>query len=329
MSIYSIVILRKEDRDMTKKIVTIGGGTGLSTMLRGLKKYTHNITAIVTVADDGGSTGMLRDDLGILAPGDIRKCVAALAEVNPIMEELINYRFTEGTLKGHAFGNLYLAALCGISGSFEEAVNKMNELFGVEGKIIPVTNENVYISAVLSDGSIVNGEHNIGHHSNGRIKRIILEPENAKPADGVLEAISEADMIILGPGSLYTSIIPNLLVKGIPEAIKKSQATKIYVSNIMTQPGETNNHTLYDHVHAIENHAGYEIVDAIIANVGEIPEQLRNRYLSDGAEPVKVDIERFINRKIKFLFKELYDTCNGSYIRHDFNKLANTIINIK
>lgn len=309
-----------------RKIVTVGGGTGISTMLRGLKKYTHNITAVVTVADDGGSSGTLREDLGILAPGDIRKCIAALAETNPIVDELINYRFTEGSLKGHPFGNLCLAALSGISESFEEAVEKMNRLFGVEGDILPVTNDDVRLSALLEDGSVIVGESNIGG-ADSRIEKIMITPEEAKPAEKVLDAIDGADMIILGPGSLYTSVIPNLLVSGVSEAIAESRALKVYVANIMTQPNETLGHTLSDHVGAIERHAGRQIIDCVVANTEEIPEHLILKYRQDRSEPVKLDLDKFSGRKMRLVLRNLcYD--DKAYIRHDFNALAETLMSL-
>lgn len=310
-----------------KKIVTIGGGTGISTMLRGLKKYTHHITAVVTVADDGGSSGALRDDLGMLAPGDIRKCVAAMAETNPIIEELLNYRFNEGCLKGHAFGNLYLAALCGMSESFEQAVDKMNRLFGIEGDILPVTNDNIRLRARFDNGKVILGESNIGHEKSGRIDMVELVPRGAKPADKVLDAIAAADLIILGPGSLYTSIIPNLLVEGISEAICQSDAYKVYVANIMTQPNETINHTLFDHVTAIERHAGRTFIECIVANTEKIPDMLLEKYQIDGSEPVKLDVEKFFDRNIHIILQNLCFNEN-MYIRHDFNALAKTLMEL-
>ena len=310
-----------------KKIVTIGGGTGLSTMLRGLKKYTHNITAVVTVADDGGSSGILRDDLGMLAPGDIRKCISALAEVNPVMEELINYRFTDGQLKGHAFGNLYLAALCGISDTFEEAVRKMNSLFGVEGEIIPVTNDNVHIAARLTDGRTVTGESNIGKISDGQNDFIEMLPYGAKPAKHVIDAILEADMIILGPGSLYTSIIPNLLVQEVSDAIAHSHALRVYVANIMTQPGETVDYDLYDHIAAVEKHAKREIIDCIVANTAEVPKELLARYKEEKSEPVALNIARFADRDINIVLENLYYNDNKK-VRHNYLKLAKTLMKL-
>ena len=309
-----------------KKIVTVGGGTGLSTMLRGLKKYTHNITAVVTVADDGGSSGILREDFGMLAPGDIRKCIAALAETNPIIDELINYRFTEGCLKGHPFGNLYLAALCGISDSFEEAVMKMNQLFGVEGSILPVTNDNVRLKATLDTGEVISGESNIGHVSSGRIEHVEIIPKDAGPAENVLDAIADADMIILGPGSLYTSVIPNLLVRDISPAIAASSAKKVYVANIMTQPDETIGHTLYDHVEAIERHAGCRIIDTVVANTQKIPDFLLEKYALEHSVPVELDIKKFMDSDINIVLRSLCDF--DTYIRHNPQKLAETLMRL-
>ena len=206
------------------KIVVIGGGTGLSTMLRGLKYYTSNITAIVTVADDGGGSGDLREDLGMLPPGDIRNCILALADTEPLMEELLQYRFKDGRLKNQSFGNLFLAAMDGISNNFEEAVHKMSSVLAVTGKVMPVTLDNVILKAKLKNGIIVEGESNIPEESiknNSCIDKVFIEPKNARAIKEAVEAIIEADAIILGPGSLYTSVIPNLLVKDIADALQK------------------------------------------------------------------------------------------------------------
>ena len=219
------------------KIVAIGGGHGLSTMLRGLKRYTKDITAIVTVADDGGGSGMLREDLGILPPGDIRNCILALANTEPTMEQLLDYRFTEGSLAGQSFGNLFLAAMDGISGSFDEAVHRMGEVLAITGRVLPVTNQSVHLEAEFVNGSRVLGESKIFYakkRNDCRIRQVRLVPEHPKPLPESIEAIAQADLILLGPGSLYTSIIPNLLVDGVAEAIAKSRALKILVMNIMT-----------------------------------------------------------------------------------------------
>ncbi len=224
------------------KIVAIGGGTGLSTMLRGLKRHTNNLTAIVTVADDGGGSGVLRQELGMLPPGDVRNCLEALANVEPVMGELLHYRFAEGSLKGQSFGNLFLAALNGISGSFDQAVSLMSQVLAITGRVLPVTTANVQLEAEFENGAKVLGESKIFYckkREDCRIRRVRLLPQRPPALAPALEAISEADMIILGPGSLYTSIIPNLLVEGIARAVADADALKVYVANVMTQEGET------------------------------------------------------------------------------------------
>lgn len=312
------------------KIVTIGGGTGLSTMLRGLKAYSSNITAVVTVADDGGGSGKLRQELGMLPPGDIRNCVLALADTEPIMEQLLQYRFQDGTLKGQSFGNLFLAAMDGISTSFEEAVRKMSDVLAVTGRVLPVTLENVQLCAELDDNSVICGESKIGTRGpshKGRIKRVYLDPSGAKPLDEVLDAIDEADIIVLGPGSLYTSIIPNLLVRGICPAIRKSRAMKVYVCNVMTQPNETEGYSVYDHISAMEEHSFKGIVDSCIVNNASIPGDLRERYKNDGAEQVRIDRERIEAAGIR-LIEGGFQAIRNGFVRHDHDKLAETIIDL-
>lgn len=312
------------------KIVALGGGTGLSTMLRGLKAYSSNITAVVTVADDGGSSGMLRQDLGMLPPGDIRNCVLALADTEPIMEQLLQYRFQDGMLKGQNFGNLFLAAMDGISSSFEEAVRKMSDVLAVTGRVLPLTLEDVRLCAELEDGFLINGESKIGKHNsfhNGKIKRISLEPKSVKPLQEVLDAIAEADAVILGPGSLYTSIIPNLLADGICDALKNSGAIKLYVCNVMTQPGETDGYSVYDHVRALEEHSCKGILDYCIANGAGIPGELEARYREDGAEIVPIDDDKLEAAGIKLLQGDYVQIRNG-FVRHDPEKLAETIIDL-
>ncbi len=310
------------------KIVVIGGGTGLSTMLRGLKYYTSNITAIVTVADDGGGSGDLREDLGILPPGDIRNCILALADTEPLMEELLQYRFKEGRLKDQSFGNLFLAAMDGISENFEEAVKKMSSVLAVTGKVVPVTLEDMVLRAKLKNGSIVEGESNIPLESirqKSPIDRIMIDPKDAKALVDSVEAIRTADAIILGPGSLYTSVIPNLLVKDIGEAIKKTSAIKIYVSNIMTQPGETDDYDVVDHVKAIINHSYDGIVDYVIANAGEIGKELEEKYLEESSKLVTKDKKELAKLNVKLIESNLVKTTKG-LIRHDSEKLASVIV---
>ncbi|AEF16664.1 Uncharacterized protein family UPF0052 [Thermoanaerobacterium xylanolyticum LX-11] len=311
------------------KVVVIGGGTGLSTMLRGLKKYTHNITAIVTVADDGGGSGVLREDLGMLPPGDIRNCILALANTEPTMEKLLQYRFTDGMLKGQSFGNLFLAAMNGISNSFEEAVKKMSEVLAVSGKVLPVTLDDVKLKAKLKNGIVIDGESLIPKlqmKEKSPIERIFLEPKEAKPVKEALIDIMEADEIILGPGSLYTSIIPNLLVNDVCEAIEKSKAIKVYVCNIMTQPGETIGYDANAHVDALFLH-GLKSLDYVIVNNGEIPYQYKDRYREDMSQPVSYDVESFKQKGIKVIEKDVLAIRNN-YIRHDEQKLAEILMGL-
>ena len=222
------------------RIAAIGGGHGLSAMLRGLKTYTKNITAIVTVADDGGGSGMLREDLGMLPPGDIRNCIMALANTEPTMQQLLNYRFTDGSLAGQSFGNMFLAAMNGISGSFDEAVHRMGDVLAITGRVLPVTNQDVRLEAEFHDGSRVLGESKIFYAkkiNNSRIRKVRLVPERPAALPESVQAIRDADIVVIGPGSLYTSIIPNFLVSGISDAVRQSRACKIYALNIMTQDG--------------------------------------------------------------------------------------------
>ncbi len=310
------------------KIVAIGGGTGLSTMLRGLKLYSSNITAVVTVADDGGGSGVLRQELGMLPPGDIRNCILALADTEPILEQLLQYRFQDGSLKGQSFGNLFLAAMDGISVSFEEAVKRMSDVLAVTGRVLPVTLDNVTLCAELEDGNTICGESKIGKHSEfhkGKIKRVYLDPPDAKPLSDVLEAIDEADIILMGPGSLYTSIIPNLLVNGICTAINKSRALKTYVCNVMTQPSETEGYSVYDHIAALEEHAYCGVIDCCIVNNSAISHEIRNRYLDDGADQVRIDRDRLSDAGIMLLEGDIVSLRNN-FIRHDPQKLAEMII---
>ena len=310
------------------KIVVIGGGTGLATMLRGLKKYTNNITAIVTVADDGGGSGVLREDLGILPPGDIRNCILALADTEPIMEELLRYRFKDGRLKDQNFGNLFLAAMDGISNNFEEAVQKMSSVLAVTGRVIPVTLDNMILKAKLKNGKIIEGESNIPKASllnNSGIDEVFIEPKDAKALKEALIAMSEADAVILGPGSLYTSIIPNLLVKEIREALHKTKALRIYVSNVMTQPGESDNYCVKDHIMAINKHAKCKVVDCVLVNIGTISSDLEEKYRMDNSIIVNINEEEVTKLGIEVIKSDLVKTRKG-YVRHDEKKLAAILV---
>ncbi|HLV79923.1 MAG TPA: gluconeogenesis factor YvcK family protein, partial [Chthonomonadaceae bacterium] len=333
-----------------QRIVVIGGGTGLSTMLRGLKRYSNNLTAVVTVSDDGGSSGKLRKQLNILPPGDIRNCLVALADSERQMTELFQYRFRntvkangsaevaqkslaleesggygEG-LRDHAFGNLLIAAMCAINdGDFERAVRETSRVLNVRGSVLPSTDVPVKLRAEMEDGSVLEGETTIAH-SPLKIKRISLLPGNACPLPDVLEAIEEADVIVLGPGSVFTSIIPNLLLHGIPEAIARSRAKKVYVCNVMTQPGETDGFSAYDHIQAIEAHARRRIFDYVLVNTGQPGQDLLTKYRKTGALLVEPDTDR--------IKAEGYRPIAGNFInqtdvvRHDASLLAEAIMGL-
>jgi len=280
------------------KIVCIGGGTGLSTLLSGLKEYVisgphdvrpcaiETLTAVVTVTDDGGSSGRLREEFQILPPGDIRNCMVALAEDELLMTRLFQYRFeSDGHLSGHSFGNLFLAALAGVTGDFLEAIKVSTEVLAIKGRIYPSTVQDVSLIAEFEDGRIARGETNIVK-ARLPIKRLWLSTDTCRPLSETLEAITEADVITIGPGSLYTSIIPNLLVDGIAEAIQRSPALKVYVANIMTQPGETEGFSLEDHLEVLSAYSKGLEIDVVLVNSTPVSESLQEKYRADGAAPV-------------------------------------------
>ncbi len=307
------------------KIVAVGGGTGLSTMLKGIKKLTNNITAVVTVGDDGGSSGRLRHEMGILPPGDIRNCIAALADDEDLVTKLFQYRFKMGEgLEGHSFGNLFLTALCAITGNMVRAVQESSKVLNIRGRVLPSTLDDMKLAAEMDDGSIVEGESNIPE-TGKKIKRLFTQPANCKALPEVLKAIKDADLIILGPGSLYTSVIPNLLIKEISAAISKSKAKKIYVCNIMTQPGETTDYTASQHVQAILDHAGYSnMFEAVLVN-NSLPEDLSPDYQKANSYPVLVDIDEIKKKNINVVSTRLYEENDQKYVRHSPARLARAI----
>ncbi len=312
------------------RVAAIGGGNGLSTMLRGLKNYTENLTAIVTVADDGGGSGRLREDLGMLPPGDIRNCMEALANTEPLMRQLMHYRFTEGSLAGQSFGNLFLAALNGISPSFDAAVRRMSEVLAITGRVLPVTTSDVQLQAEFENGASVIGESRITECKKAqdcRIRRVSLIPERPRALPEALEAIRQAEMIVLGPGSLYTSIIPNLLVDGIVEAIQGSDALKVYVCNIMTQDGETEGYTVSDHIEALFQHSAPGLFDLCLTNSAPIPEEMVRRYAQEGAEPIRCDEDACHALGVEVLRCSLAAVGSG-FVRHDSGNLARELIQI-
>lgn len=314
------------------KVVAIGGGTGLSTMLRGLKNHTKNLTAIVTVADDGGSSGMLRQDLGMPPPGDIRHCMEALANAEPLMQELLTYRFPKGSgnLTGQSFGNLILAALNGISGSFDEAVSKMSQVLAITGRVLPVTNADVVLEATFENGTQVQGESKISDFKKAqdcRIQSVRLLPEHPKALPEAVRAIEEADLILLGPGSLYTSVIPNLLVDGISEAVCASKAMKIYICNIMTQDGETEGMTASDHVKALLRHSGPGLVDICLCNSAPVRPGLLERYKEEDAAPIVVDKEAIEALGVGLVTRPLASE-TLDYARHSFARLSAAVMEL-
>lgn len=321
---YHTETLNIGNRDLN--IVTIGGGTGNSTILKGLKKYSTNITTIVTVADDGGGSGILGEDLGILPPGDIRACLIALANTEPAMETLMNYRFREGLLKGQSFGNLFLAAMIDIYGDFDVAVKEAGDVLAITGKVLPMTLEDVVLYAELEGGITLKGESNITEKNKKfkkRIKRVYIEPESPKPLDETVEDIENADLIIIGPGSLYTSIIPNLLVKDIAKALRDTKAKIYYICNIMTQEGETEGYGVTDHVKAINEHLEYDVIDKIVVNSDIIPEEIVEKYHTKPIYLTDYDKEKLTKYEILtwpcyYLF--------GDYIRHDADRISKYII---
>ncbi|MFD1739388.1 uridine diphosphate-N-acetylglucosamine-binding protein YvcK [Bacillus salitolerans] len=309
------------------RIVIIGGGTGLPVLLRGLKHYPVDLSAIVTVADDGGSSGRLRDELHIPPPGDVRNVLAALSDVEPLIEELFQHRFKTGNgLSGHALGNLLLAALTDITGDFMHAIRELSKVLNVKGQVFPAANRSIVLSAEMEDGTIVSGESKIPY-SGKKIKRVFLTPENIDPLTETLKVIKMADLIVIGPGSLYTSILPNLLVPKIGEAVVKSNALKVYICNVMTQAGETLNYTASDHVQALYDHIGSSFIDTILVNDEEIPLHVQQLYAKELAKPVIYDTSRLSSLGLQIIHDKIIHY-NGDVIRHDTNKVASLLYNL-
>ncbi|WP_278278256.1 gluconeogenesis factor YvcK family protein [Alkaliphilus peptidifermentans] len=327
------VFYDKKIRSRGPKVVVIGGGTGLSVLLRGLKQFTSNITAIVTVADDGGGSGKLREDLGMLPPGDIRNCILALAEMEPTMEKLLQYRFEEGTLKGQSFGNLLIAAMNGISGNFEDAIKSISEVLAVTGSVLPVTLESIVLYAKLENGRIIKGESNIPSKSleeNSPIEKVFIKPKESEAVQDAIESILQADIVVLGPGSLYTSIIPNLLIQNIKDSLLKTDALKVYIPNVMTQPGETDDYSVTRHVEAILAHCQQIEIDCVIANIGSIPDNISEKYKREGASLIKLtDIDCRILKEmgIEVIADNLIEI-KKDYVRHDAVKLSKTVVDL-
>ena len=308
------------------KIVVIGGGTGLSVLLHGLKELSSNITAIVTVADDGGSSGRLREQFDILPPGDIRNCLVALADAEPLMRDLFQFRFgNESELEGHSFGNLFITALTKVTGDFEKAIKESSKVLAIRGRVIPSTFDKVQLVAEYQNGKKTKGETKIVEQ-HFPIRRVSLDPVNCKPSKESFEAIDEADVIVLGPGSLYTSVIPNLLVSGISERIAISKAPKVYVCNVMTQSGETDNYTAFDHLNTIITHTRPDIVNYCIVNTGVVPPEVLKKYEEENSYPVLIDSDRIVEKRYSVIEEDIVNV--SDYVRHNSKKISKIIVDL-
>lgn len=308
------------------KIVAIGGGTGLSTMLKGIKKITNNITAVVTVGDDGGSSGRLREEMGVLPPGDIRNCIAALADDDDLVTKLFQYRFKKNVseLGGHSFGNLFITAMCEITGDMYKAVIESSKVLAIRGRVLPSTLDDMKLVAEMEDGTVIKGESVIPE-SGKKIKRLFTDPEHCLPLDDVLTAIREAELIIMGPGSLYTSVLPNLLIKEIAEEIEKSNAKKLYICNVMTQPGETDGFTVSDHVKTILRHVdNRKIIDTVLVN-NYFPEEALEKYRAENSYPVLADYDELIKLGVNVFEYRLTDNDSSGYVRHNPSRLMRAV----
>ena len=305
-------------------VTALGGGTGLAQLLRGLKAHTRHLNGIVAVTDDGGSSGALRREIGVLPPGDIRNCLVALSEEENLMSRLFQYRFpAAGTLAGHSFGNLFITAMSAITGSFDKGISSSSQVLAVRGKVLPVTLYSVSLEAHMVNGEIVRGETNISR-SEQRVKRLTMYPRIPPAAPEVVETILNSDVIVLGPGSLYTSVIATMLVRGVSEALKKTKAPIIYVANVMTQPNETRGYTLFDHLNALYTHFSGLSIDYCVVNAGKIPARIAARYAREGSFPVIID-----RKKITQTTMVSADVVSKkAYAHHDPHKLAQCILDI-
>jgi uncharacterized cofD-like protein len=317
------VSLNPFNSERKPRIVSIGGGTGLSTLLRGLKKYPADLSVIVAVTDDGGSSGRLREELRVLPPGDIRNCMIALSEDEHLMSRLFRFRFnSDGGLHDHSFGNLFLTAMAGVTGDFAKAVRLTSEVLAINGVIFPATNSNVQLRAELEDGTWVEGETRITA-SKRRIRRVQLNPIDAPPLPDALEAIRAADVITIGPGSLYTSLIPNMLVKQVIGAVRSARATKIYIQNIMTQPGETDRLSAADHVQVLAEHCDGMLFPHILLNNALPSKELLKKYDAEHADLVEIDIARLHRMGLQTTERDLL--AEDGVIRHDPDRLARAV----
>ncbi|MBB1523126.1 MAG: YvcK family protein [Clostridiales bacterium] len=320
-----------KNENIKPKIVVLGGGTGNSVLLKGLKEITDNLVTVVAMGDNGGSTGILREDLGMLPPGDIRACLLALSNTEPAMQKVLNYRFDKGDLKGQSFGNLFLAALDGVYGSFEKAIKESSSILNITGKVYPMTMTNVNLIAKLEDGTTVYGESDIpevAKEKKVKIEEILLDPKDPKPMEGALEELNDADIIVLGPGSLYTSVIPNLLVDGVVDEINKSNAMKIYICNVMTQDGETTGYGIKEHIEGLLHHAKDLKIDAVLVNNTLIEDKgVLEKYLLKNQEQILTkdeDIKYLEEKGIRLIEGDILDSIQ--YVKHDAKKVSKILL---
>lgn len=315
-----------EGRGRGLKVAAIGGGTGMPAVLRGLKRYTSNITAIVTMTDDGGSSGRLVERMEMPPPGDIRNCILALSNTEPLMERLFQYRFHSGLgLSGHPFGNLFLAAMTDITGDFQKAIKECSAVLSVRGDVLPATMSLCTLKAIMEDGDVVYGETKINHYGK-KIERLSIEPQEVAAHPSAIKAIIEADLVVIGPGSLYTSIITNLLIPGIADSLRESHARKVYVCNTMTEAGETREYTACDHVRAMTRHAGAGICDTVVVNKSVIPAELLEAYKKEGAAQVAYDASELRGMGLKVVEADVASA--GEHFKHDPNKLSRVLISL-
>lgn len=321
------IIYQNKQVNRGPKIAVVGGGTGLSVLLTGLKQFTSNISAIVTVADDGGSSGRIREEFDILPPGDIRNCLVALADAPALMRDLFQFRFdTSSQLCGHSFGNLFITVMTRLTGDFEKAIKETSKVLALRGQVIPSTLDKVVLAAKHKDGSVTLGENNIPktHRS---IEKVYLSPDKPQATPDAIKAIKEAQIVVLGPGSLYTSIIPNLLIKEITEAIVASDAVKVYVCNAMTQPGETDGYSASEHIRSLISHSHPKVIDYCVVNTAEMPKDILRRYAEQGSYLV-VNDRRKIEEMGYRIVEDDFSIIEDALIRHDHLKLAKIILGL-
>ncbi|WP_226036018.1 gluconeogenesis factor YvcK family protein [Aquibacillus saliphilus] len=308
-------------------VVVLGGGTGMPVLLRGLKDYPIDLSAIVTVADDGGSSGRLRTEMAIPAPGDIRNVIAALSDVEPMLMDLFQHRFKNGNgLSGHSMGNLLLAAMTSVTGDFYNGIKEISRVLNVKGKIYPIANQNMFLHAEMTDGTIISGESNIPL-ANKKIRRVFLKPEPVFPLPEAVQAIEEADLVVIAPGSLYTSTLPNLIMPQIGDALQNTNSKVVYVCNVMTQEGETSGYSAADHVQAITDHIGQGCIHSIIVNNKPIQGDVRAIYAEENAAPVIYDTDRLIGMGLEIIEADIVDR-QRKMLRHDTSKVAKLLYSL-